>query len=317
MSTSPDAPAHGHLRMGSLSLRSLSPEATCPTGPLERIWLLQAGAGLLPRVEAWLTGRGWDVGGLGAAARDPPPCRGTGRRVSAGGAREATRQDEQLPARVLRRCADASSTRTLLGVGADGPPASRGYCSPQCFPQGLWSRSRRICHTSAPGGHPCSAGPTAPGPGSPCGWADAGTGPCPHRQYYWYDERGKKVKCTAPQYVDFVMSSVQKLVTDEDVFPTKYGACLPAASSRWPQLRRGGQPRDPGCRARPMPSGRGPPGLGQEPPPSSGTCGQMWADERSPWLCGGLDRPGGGRGARAPPLWPRPRSAPSSIHQEA
>lgn len=32
------------------------------------------------------------------------------------------------------------------------------------------------------------------------------------------------MKCTAPQYVDFVMSSVQKLVTDEDVFPTKYGA---------------------------------------------------------------------------------------------
>lgn len=49
---------------------------------------------------------------------------------------------------------------------------------------------------------------------------------CPHRQYYWYDERGKKVKCTAPQYVDFVMSSVQKLVTDEDVFPTKYGRSL-------------------------------------------------------------------------------------------
>lgn len=49
---------------------------------------------------------------------------------------------------------------------------------------------------------------------------------CPHRQYYWYDERGKKVKCTAPQYVDFVMSSVQKLVTDEDVFPTKYGTSL-------------------------------------------------------------------------------------------
>ncbi|KAK1335315.1 hypothetical protein QTO34_003101 [Cnephaeus nilssonii] len=46
-------------------------------------------------------------------------------------------------------------------------------------------------------------------------------------QYYWYDERGKKVKCTAPQYVDFVMSSVQKLVTDEDVFPTKYGREFP------------------------------------------------------------------------------------------
>ncbi|XP_045146378.1 MOB kinase activator 2 isoform X2 [Echinops telfairi] len=47
------------------------------------------------------------------------------------------------------------------------------------------------------------------------------------QHYYWYDERGKKVKCTAPQYVDFVMSSVQKLVTDEDVFPTKYGREFP------------------------------------------------------------------------------------------
>lgn len=46
-------------------------------------------------------------------------------------------------------------------------------------------------------------------------------------QYYWYDERGKKIKCTAPQYVDFVMSSVQKLVTDEDIFPTKYGKEFP------------------------------------------------------------------------------------------
>lgn len=53
---------------------------------------------------------------------------------------------------------------------------------------------------------------------------------CPYRQYYWYDERGKKVKCTAPQYVDFVMSSVQKLVTDEDVFPTKYGMSLAACT---------------------------------------------------------------------------------------
>lgn len=56
----------------------------------------------------------------------------------------------------------------------------------------------------------------------------------PHRQYYWHDERGKKVKCTAPQYVDFVMSSVQKLVTDEDVFPTKYGRSL-LAERPWAQ----------------------------------------------------------------------------------
>ncbi|XP_055048167.1 MOB kinase activator 2a isoform X2 [Paramisgurnus dabryanus] len=45
--------------------------------------------------------------------------------------------------------------------------------------------------------------------------------------YYWYDERGKKSKCTAPQYVDLVMSFVQKLVTDEDIFPTKYGKEFP------------------------------------------------------------------------------------------
>lgn len=45
----------------------------------------------------------------------------------------------------------------------------------------------------------------------------------PSRIYYWYDERGKKTKCTAPQYVDFVMSLCQKLVTDEEIFPTKYG----------------------------------------------------------------------------------------------
>ncbi|XP_016091652.1 MOB kinase activator 2-like [Sinocyclocheilus grahami] len=45
--------------------------------------------------------------------------------------------------------------------------------------------------------------------------------------YYWYDERGKKTKCTAPQYVDLVMTFVQKLVTDEDIFPTKYGKDFP------------------------------------------------------------------------------------------
>lgn len=45
--------------------------------------------------------------------------------------------------------------------------------------------------------------------------------------YYWYDEKGKKTKCTAPQYVDFVMSLCQKLVTDEEIFPTKYGKEFP------------------------------------------------------------------------------------------
>ncbi|XP_054632458.1 MOB kinase activator 2a isoform X1 [Dunckerocampus dactyliophorus] len=45
--------------------------------------------------------------------------------------------------------------------------------------------------------------------------------------YYWHDEKGKKTKCTAPQYVDFVMSLCQKLVTDEEIFPTKYGKEFP------------------------------------------------------------------------------------------
>uniref|UniRef100_A0A8C6QCI2 MOB kinase activator 2 n=1 Tax=Nannospalax galili TaxID=1026970 RepID=A0A8C6QCI2_NANGA len=41
--------------------------------------------------------------------------------------------------------------------------------------------------------------------------------------YYWYDERGKKAKCTAPSI------SVQKPVTNEDVFPTKYGREFPSS----------------------------------------------------------------------------------------
>jgi len=46
---------------------------------------------------------------------------------------------------------------------------------------------------------------------------------CVCRQYQWIDERGKKCKCTAPQYVDYVMTYSQKCVSDEAVFPTKYG----------------------------------------------------------------------------------------------
>ncbi|KAL2093708.1 hypothetical protein ACEWY4_011020 [Coilia grayii] len=45
--------------------------------------------------------------------------------------------------------------------------------------------------------------------------------------FSWEDEKRKKIKCTAPQYVDFVMSLIQKLVTDEEIFPTKYGKEFP------------------------------------------------------------------------------------------
>jgi len=40
--------------------------------------------------------------------------------------------------------------------------------------------------------------------------------------FLWVDERGKKIKCSAPQYIDYVMAHCQQLVTAQDVFPTKY-----------------------------------------------------------------------------------------------
>lgn len=43
------------------------------------------------------------------------------------------------------------------------------------------------------------------------------------RSYAWYDERGKKSRVAAPQYVDYVMTYTQKTVNDETIFPTKYG----------------------------------------------------------------------------------------------
>ena len=43
------------------------------------------------------------------------------------------------------------------------------------------------------------------------------------RQFLWYDDKGKKCKLTAPQYVDYITSSIQKEISDETVFPTKFG----------------------------------------------------------------------------------------------
>ncbi|KAJ8727274.1 hypothetical protein PYW08_015671 [Mythimna loreyi] len=48
------------------------------------------------------------------------------------------------------------------------------------------------------------------------------------RSYAWYDERGKKSRVAAPQYVDYVMTFTQKTVNDETVFPTKYANEFPA-----------------------------------------------------------------------------------------
>ncbi|KAH9383878.1 hypothetical protein HPB48_025701 [Haemaphysalis longicornis] len=50
------------------------------------------------------------------------------------------------------------------------------------------------------------------------------TGPG-NRQYLWFDEKGKKCKVAAPQYIDYVMTFTQKTVNDESLFPTKFGEC--------------------------------------------------------------------------------------------
>ncbi|XP_070200836.1 MOB kinase activator 2-like [Littorina saxatilis] len=47
-------------------------------------------------------------------------------------------------------------------------------------------------------------------------------------QYHWQDEKGKKLKQSAPQYIDHMMSYIQKSVTDESIFPTKFGQEFPA-----------------------------------------------------------------------------------------
>lgn len=51
-------------------------------------------------------------------------------------------------------------------------------------------------------------------------------GPGP-RQYLWVDEKGKKSRLSANQYIDFSMSYVQKTINDEATFPTKHGNDFP------------------------------------------------------------------------------------------
>lgn len=46
------------------------------------------------------------------------------------------------------------------------------------------------------------------------------------RTYLWFDEKGKKTRVAAPQYIDYVMTFTQKTISDESIFPTKYGKLL-------------------------------------------------------------------------------------------
>lgn len=52
------------------------------------------------------------------------------------------------------------------------------------------------------------------------------TGPS-NMNYQWVDDKSKKNKCSAPQYVEYVMTSIQRTITDETLFPTKYGQPFP------------------------------------------------------------------------------------------
>jgi len=52
-------------------------------------------------------------------------------------------------------------------------------------------------------------------------------GPGP-RQYQWVDEKGKKSRLSAPQYIDYIMTYVQKSINDESTFPTKHGNEFPS-----------------------------------------------------------------------------------------
>ncbi|KAL3184533.1 hypothetical protein MRX96_039057 [Rhipicephalus microplus] len=62
---------------------------------------------------------------------------------------------------------------------------------------------------------PCLAVPDMTGPGN--------------RQYLWFDEKGKKCKVAAPQYIDYVMTFTQKTVNDESLFPTKFEREFPSS----------------------------------------------------------------------------------------
>ncbi|XP_055855591.1 MOB kinase activator-like 2 isoform X2 [Episyrphus balteatus] len=60
---------------------------------------------------------------------------------------------------------------------------------------------------------------------TPSGCPDM-TGPG-NRTYLWFDEKGKKTRVAAPQYIDYVMTFTQKTVSDELIFPTKYANEFP------------------------------------------------------------------------------------------
>lgn len=48
-----------------------------------------------------------------------------------------------------------------------------------------------------------------------------------NNQFYWVDEKGKKFKYPASQYIDTVLTYAAKITSDENLFPTKIGLPFP------------------------------------------------------------------------------------------
>ncbi|KAG2204579.1 Mob1/phocein [Mucor mucedo] len=49
----------------------------------------------------------------------------------------------------------------------------------------------------------------------------------PGVEYTWSDSLSKKVKLPAPQYIDYMTTSIQNILNDETIFPTKAGPDFP------------------------------------------------------------------------------------------
>ncbi|KAI8914927.1 Mob1/phocein [Powellomyces hirtus] len=49
----------------------------------------------------------------------------------------------------------------------------------------------------------------------------------PSTEYTWTDGQRRTIKIPAPQYVDYVMTWIQNVLNDENVFPTKSGSEFP------------------------------------------------------------------------------------------
>lgn len=67
-----------------------------------------------------------------------------------------------------------------------------------------------------------------PRPEFPFSLREPGLNPPPHRyEYHWADGTNikKPIKCSAPKYIDYLMTWVQDQLDDETLFPSKIGGC--------------------------------------------------------------------------------------------